>query len=52
MNNSRVTRDDPGLGDGPIYLDYNATTPVDPRVAETALPYLTRRFPLVAETLL
>lgn len=22
----------PGLADGPIYLDYNATTPVDPRV--------------------
>ena len=28
----------------PVYLDYNATTPVDPRVAEAALPYLTRDF--------
>jgi cysteine desulfurase len=34
----------PGLVDGPIYLDYNATTPVDPRVVEAALPYLTNHF--------
>lgn len=34
----------PGLTDGPIYLDYNATTPVDPRVAEAAVPYLTTHF--------
>ncbi len=34
----------PGLTDGPIYLDYNATTPVDPHVVEAALPYLTRHF--------
>jgi cysteine desulfurase len=34
----------PALMGGPIYLDYNATTPVDPRVAEAALPYLTQHF--------
>ncbi|MDR2636829.1 MAG: IscS subfamily cysteine desulfurase [Zoogloeaceae bacterium] len=28
----------------PIYLDYSATTPVDPRVAEKMLPYLCERF--------
>ncbi|MBI4606722.1 MAG: IscS subfamily cysteine desulfurase [Planctomycetes bacterium] len=28
----------------PIYLDYNATTPVDPRVVEAMLPFLRERF--------
>jgi len=30
--------------DGYIYLDYQATTPCDPRVVEVALPYLTEHF--------
>lgn len=34
----------PGLQDGPIYLDYNATTPVDPDVVQAMLPYLARHF--------
>ncbi|MFF4771394.1 cysteine desulfurase/sulfurtransferase TusA family protein [Microtetraspora fusca] len=34
----------PGLTGQPVYLDYNATTPVDPRVAEAMLPHLTRFF--------
>ncbi|MFJ9681913.1 cysteine desulfurase family protein [Streptomyces sp. NPDC101194] len=34
----------PGLAGGPVYLDYNATTPVDPRVAEAMWPHLTDHF--------
>jgi cysteine desulfurase len=33
-----------GLKNGPIYLDYNATTPVDPAVVEAMLPYLSSHF--------
>ena len=28
----------------PIYLDYSATTPVDPRVADKMIPWLVERF--------
>lgn len=34
----------PALADGPIYLDYNATTPVDPRVMAVLVPLLEKDF--------
>lgn len=34
----------PALQDRPIYLDYNATTPVDPAVVDTLFPYLSTHF--------
>jgi len=32
------------MSDKPIYLDYNATTPIDPIVCEAMLPYLEEHF--------
>ncbi len=32
------------MSEKPIYLDYNATTPIDPRVADAMLPYLYGHF--------
>ena len=32
------------MTDTPIYLDYNATTPIDPRVVEAMLPFLHEHF--------
>jgi MFS family permease len=34
----------PGPADGPVHLDHNTTTPVDPRAAEAILPHLTDFF--------
>ncbi len=34
----------PGLQNSPIYLDYNATTPIDPAVVEAMLPFLSNYF--------
>lgn len=31
-------------GSNPIYLDYNATTPIDPRVLDAMMPYLRETF--------
>lgn len=33
-----------GIQKSVLYFDYNATTPVDPRVLETMLPYFTEKF--------
>ncbi len=40
----RATVIHPGLAPDLVYFDYNATTPVDPRVVEAMLPYLTTHF--------
>jgi cysteine desulfurase len=34
----------PLTAEAPVYLDYNATTPIDPRVVDAMLPYLSHAF--------
>ena len=40
----RSDRANGGQADRPVYLDYNATTPVDPRVVDESLPFLSDVF--------
>jgi cysteine desulfurase len=44
MSHTRTMETHPALVDQPVYLDYNATTPVDPRVREAAAAALLETF--------
>jgi len=44
MENGRQTTHNNKMARRSVYLDYHATTPVDPRVVEAMLPFFTERF--------
>lgn len=44
MRDTRTVQPHPALAGRPVYLDYNATTPVDPRVGAAMQPALTEDF--------
>ncbi len=44
MNNERSLMDAIKAPHFPVYMDYSATTPVDPRVADKMIPYLREQF--------
>lgn len=47
VNNGKIMSSDLKLSStskGPLYLDYQATTPLDPRALEAMMPYLTDHF--------
>ena len=41
---ARTALKNPSNDGAPVYLDYQATTPTDPRVVETMLPHFNARF--------